>query len=121
MPAVAEPFRCGRMPRPEIFMDYIGDGMGALPWAYKVIDILDGMSQGFTTPYILFYPVVSRDHMPFPLNQYVSGVQGRDFFEEARAWRGNLVIAKYSDMKYSAMTNASMADFPIVKNWLKTH
>lgn len=33
---VAEPFRCGRMPHPEVFMDYIAEGLGPQSWAYRV-------------------------------------------------------------------------------------
>ncbi|GJE84761.1 hypothetical protein PsYK624_008370 [Phanerochaete sordida] len=120
VPAVAEPFRCGRMPHPEVFMDYIAEGLGAQSWAYKVVDILDGMTKKFPTPYIIFYPTVSRDGMAFPVNKFIREVQGREFLE-AKAWRGNVVVAKYRDLDYSDMTNASMADFPIVKNWLQTH
>ena len=87
----------------------------------QVIDILDGMTKKFSSPYIVFYPTVSRDGMPFPVNKYIREVQGRDFFQEAKAWRGNIVIAKYRDLEYSGMISASMADFPIVKNWLQTH
>ena len=34
MGPVAEPFRCGRMPHPEVFMDYIAEGRET--WAYRV-------------------------------------------------------------------------------------
>jgi hypothetical protein len=34
--APAEPFRCARMPHPEVFMDYIAEGGGAQSWAYRV-------------------------------------------------------------------------------------
>ena len=38
-----------------------------------------------STPYIVFYPTVSRDSMPFPVDKYICEVQGRDFFQEAKA------------------------------------
>lgn len=78
------------------------------------------MLQKFATPYIVFYPVVSRDGMPFPVNKCIREIEG-DRFVEANAWRGNLVVAKYKDTKYSTMIDASMADFPIIKNYLSTH
>ena len=78
------------------------------------------MIKKFATPYIVFYPVVSRDGMPFPVNKCIREIQGQ-VFAERRAWRGNLVVAKYRDTEYSAMTVASMADFPIIKNYLSTH
>ena len=86
----------------------------------QLIEALDGMIKKFSTPYILFYPVISRDGMPFPVNKCIREIQGQTY-EEARAWRGNLVVAKYRDADYSAMIDASMADFPIIKNYLSTH
>lgn len=80
------------------------------------------MLKKFSTPYILFYPVISRDGMPFPVNKCIREIQLQaQTYDEARAWRGNLVIAKYRDADYSAMIDASMADFPIIKNYLSTH
>ncbi|GJE91678.1 hypothetical protein PsYK624_078280 [Phanerochaete sordida] len=120
VPTIAEPFRCGKTPHPEIFMEFLADGAG-ISWAYRVIDRLCGMNQGFAKPYILYYGAVSRDGMSFPVNRYCHGLQGADFFQRDRAWRGNLVIVKYADPEYSAMMNISIADFPIVKNYLQTH
>ena len=78
------------------------------------------MTKKFSTPYIIFYPAVSRDGMPFPINKFIREAQGR-FYKEAAAWRGNIVVVKYRDAHFSAMTNISMADFPIIKNYLSTH
>ena len=78
------------------------------------------MIKKFQTPYILFYPVVSRDGMPFPVNKCIREIQGQAY-DEARAWRGNIVVAKYRDTDFSAMIVASMADFPIIKTYLSTH
>ena len=86
----------------------------------QLVEALDGMITTFLHPYIIFYPVVSRDGMPFPVNRGVREIQSGQF-DEARAWRGNLVVAKYRDAKYSAMIDASIADFPIIKNYLYTH
>jgi hypothetical protein len=58
--------------------------------------------------------------MPFQINKSVRDIQGRAFKEE-HAWRGNIVIAKYCDNPFSSMIDASMADFPILKNYLLTH
>ena len=91
-----------------------------LPLPLQLIEALDGMLKKFPTPYIVFYPVVSRDGMPFPVNKCIREIQS-DRFDEARAWRGNLVVAKYKDVNYSGMMDASMADFPIIKNYLSTH
>lgn len=84
------------------------------------MEALIGMNKKFSTPYIIFYPTVSRDGMPFPINKCVREIQETNF-NEAAAWRGNILVAKYRDQDYSAMMDASMADFPIVKNYLATH
>lgn len=86
----------------------------------QIIDMLDGMTKKFDKPYIVFYPTVSRDGMPFPINKFVRDTQGRHY-QESRAWRGNLLVAKYQDAQFSSMMDASIADFPLIKNWLTTH
>lgn len=35
-----EPLRCGRMPHPEVFMDYIAEGLGPQSWNYRVRSLL---------------------------------------------------------------------------------
>ena len=77
------------------------------------------MNKGFDEPYIIFFPSVSRDNIPFPVNKFVKELQG-SLFSERGAWRGNLVIAKYKK-QYSEMKPASMADFPLIKNYLSNH
>jgi hypothetical protein len=84
------------------------------------VEALDGMNRKFANPYIIFFPFVSRDGMPFPINKCVREIQGRSFTEEA-CWRGNLVIAKYRGSTWTSFIDASMADFPILKNYLMTH
>jgi hypothetical protein len=86
----------------------------------KLVEALDCMTKKFATPYIIFYPSLSRDGMSFPVNRFVRETQAR-LYKEPEAWRGNLVVVKYKDAQYSAMTNISMADFPILKNYLSTH
>jgi len=117
----AEPYRCMKMPHPEIYMDYIAEGLGPGAWQYHTVEALDGMNKKFASPYIIFFPTLSRDGMPFPVNKIVREIQGSGTFNEETAWRGNLVVAKYGDTSYSAMVDASMADFPILKNYLTTH
>jgi len=112
-----EPFRCGRMPHPEMYMDYIAEGLGPRSWRFQVIELLEGMTKSFSTPYVVFYPTVSRDGMPFPVNKCIREIQG-DNYQESKAWRGNLIVAKFRDQEYAGLMDASMADFPIVKNWL---
>ena len=58
--------------------------------------------------------------MPFSVNKCIREIQGQ-MIVEARAWRGNLVVAKYRDTDYSAIIDASTADYPIIKNYLSTH
>ena len=82
--------------------------------------MLDGMNKKFANPYVIFYPVVSRDGMPFPINKCLKEIQGPNYREHL-AWRGNLVIAKYRDEQLSALMDATMADFPLLKNYLSNH
>jgi hypothetical protein len=77
------------------------------------------MSKKFANPYILFYPTVSRDRMPPPLNKVVQAIQGQTS-EKGRVWRGNIVIAKYSEDPLTSMIDTSMSDFPILKNFFLT-
>jgi hypothetical protein len=87
------------------------------------------MNKKFANPYIIYYPVVSRDGMPFPVNRTVRDIQeelnkgpgGRRMLHEDQLWRGNLVAAKFADNHFVQMMDASMADFPILKNFLATH
>jgi hypothetical protein len=78
------------------------------------------MSRKFPTPYVIFYPVLSRDGMPFPVNKCLKEIQGPNF-RELLAWRGNLIIVKCRDEQLSAFMDTSMADFPILKNYLFKH
>ena len=78
------------------------------------------MNRKFTNPYIVFYPTVSRDGMPFPTNKCIREIQGRAYKEEI-SWRGNIVVAKYRDSPFTSLMDATMADFPILKNFLLTH
>ncbi|KAJ7783416.1 hypothetical protein B0H14DRAFT_3507120 [Mycena olivaceomarginata] len=112
-----------RMPHPEAHMDFIAESSGlggAKPWKYFIVDSLDMMNKKFTNPYIVYYPAVSRDGMPFPLTS-IRDIQGSDF-NERFAWRGNIIIGKFRDhdQPFTSMMDASMADFPILKNFIRT-
>ncbi|KAF9779549.1 hypothetical protein BJ322DRAFT_363170 [Thelephora terrestris] len=109
-----------RVPHPEMYMDFIPEGVGSRVWRSHVIDMLDGMNKKFENPYVIYYPVLSRDGMPFPVNEFLKKEQGASF-RETHAWRGNLVVAKYRDERHSTPMNATMADFPLLKNYLITH
>ncbi|KAF9452000.1 hypothetical protein P691DRAFT_722734 [Macrolepiota fuliginosa MF-IS2] len=109
-----------RIPHPEVYMDYIAEKYGPRAWRYQLIESLDGMNKKFTSPYVVFYPTVSRDGMPFPINKCIRDLQGAAFQEEV-AWRGNIVVGKYQGHPFSNLVNASMADYPIVKNYFMTH
>ncbi|KAJ7179520.1 hypothetical protein C8R46DRAFT_643011 [Mycena filopes] len=110
-----------RMPHPEAHMDFIAEATGlGKPWKYFIVDALDGMSKKFAHPYIVYYPVVSRDGMPFPINKSIRDIQSTEF-NEKYAWRGNIIIGKFSDhdAPFSSMMNMSMADFPLLKNFIR--
>lgn len=96
-----------------------------LGYSIKFVEALEMMNKKFANPYIIYYPVVSRDGMPFPANRTVRDIQeemnkGRRLGED-QLWRGNLVVAKFADDRFTQMMDASMADFPILKNFLGTH
>ncbi|KAF7436280.1 hypothetical protein PC9H_003109 [Pleurotus ostreatus] len=59
-----------RMPHPEEFMDYIAKDLGLRAWKYQLVEALDGMNRKFTNPYIIFYPTVSNDGLPFPIKNF---------------------------------------------------
>ncbi|KAG6332121.1 hypothetical protein ID866_6966 [Astraeus odoratus] len=109
-----------RVPHPEVYMDYIAEGLGHRAWKYHLVEALDYMNKKFTHPYVVFYPVISRDGMPFPINKCIREIQGR-FFREECAWRGNIIVAKYRESPFSSMVNGSIADFPILRNYFMTH
>ncbi|KAF8076013.1 hypothetical protein FPV67DRAFT_1664326 [Lyophyllum atratum] len=99
---------------------WVAEGLGSRAWKYHLVEALDGMNRKFTNPYVIFYPTVSRDGMPFPVNKSIREIQGRAYKEET-SWRGNIVVAKYRDNPFSSMIDASMADFAILRNYLLTH
>ncbi|KAJ3802656.1 hypothetical protein GGU11DRAFT_521654 [Lentinula aff. detonsa] len=109
-----------RMPHPEVHMDYIDENLGSRAWKYQLVEALDGMNRKFACPYIIFYPVISRDGMPFPINKAIKDMQGQAYNEE-HAWRGHIVVGKYRDNPFTSMMDISMADFPILKNYLEMH
>jgi|SRR5712672_357680 len=83
------------------------------------------MNQKFVNPYIIYYPVISRNDTPFPVNRTVRKMQeevspGRPLREDL-LWCGDLVVAKFADPHFTQMMGASTADYPILKNFLATH
>ena len=88
----------------------------------QMLESLEGMTRPFPNPYIIFYPVLPRPGTTLPINKTIREIQGRSF-SEYDAWRGNVVIAKFrgggSD-PFANLMDISMADFPILKNYLST-
>jgi hypothetical protein len=91
----------------------------------QFVEALDMMNKKFANPYMIYYPVISRDGMPFSLNRTVQDIQEEvnkgQRVSEDQLWRGNLVAAKFADDRFTQMMDASIADFPILKNFLGTH
>ncbi|KAJ7177289.1 hypothetical protein C8R43DRAFT_1118290 [Mycena crocata] len=110
-----------RMPHPEPHMDFVEE---ASEWKYLVISALDGMNKSPNHSYILFYPTISRDGMPFLVNEWVRGIQGRSP-SEASTWRGSVLIAKTrhhnNNHPFTSLMDVSMADFPILKNFMASN
>lgn len=87
------------------------------------MDSLDGMTRTFANPYIIFYPVIPRIGDSFPVNRTIRDIQGGNFNED-RAWRGNIVVAKYRSGgvdPFLSMIDISMADFPLLRNYFLNH
>jgi hypothetical protein len=110
------------VPHPEIHMEYIAvaETIGGPAHQALRVDALDFMTTKLTRPYTIFYPVIARDGMPFPINKCVREIQqGRGLI--GNQWRGDLVVAAYSDATYTALVPAKMSDFPIIKNFFMTN
>ena len=43
------------------------------------VEALDCMTKKFATPYIIFYPIISRDGLQFPVNKLVCNIHSRLF------------------------------------------
>jgi hypothetical protein len=86
----------------------------------QLVETLEGMNKTFAYPYIIFFPTVSRDGMPFPINKCILEIQG-SAFSERTAWRGNLVIAKYHDHPWNSLLDMNMADYPLLRNYFMAH
>ncbi|KAJ7513016.1 hypothetical protein B0H11DRAFT_2213554 [Mycena galericulata] len=86
-----------------------------------IVNSLEGMSKMFTHPYLVYYPLISRDGSPFPINQNIRDIQGPQY-ESHCAWKGDIIVGKCEERNkpFATMTDASMADFPIVKNFFRT-
>ncbi|KAJ7477887.1 hypothetical protein B0H11DRAFT_1726079, partial [Mycena galericulata] len=112
-----------RMPHPEVHMAFVKETSDrpseARPWNYLMVDSLKEMREKFTRPYILFYPLISRDGHPFPINASIRAIQGQLFREET-AWRGDIVVAKVEDgdKPFASLVDISAADFAILQNFL---
>jgi len=78
------------------------------------------MNKKFANPYIIYYPVISHDGMPHPVNRTLRDIQ-EEVNSPEQLWRGNLVAAKLTDDHFTQMIDASVAHFPILKNFLGTH
>jgi len=107
--------RCITSPSKDFYVTHI-----YFPPDWQLIESLVGMNKKFSSPYIVFFPTVSRDGMPFSINKCIRDLQGAAFREEM-AWRGNIIAGKYTEHPFSSLTNASMADYPIIKNYFMTH
>ncbi|KAJ7603608.1 hypothetical protein DFH06DRAFT_1350066 [Mycena polygramma] len=113
------------MPHPEAHMnDVLPTPSAQRPWGYFIIDSLDMMTAKLTRPYIVYYPTASCDGMLFPVNKTVQDIQGANLRDPDRqAWRGDILVGKINNREcpFSSMLDASMADYPIIKNYMMTH
>ncbi|KAJ7442235.1 hypothetical protein B0H11DRAFT_1663868, partial [Mycena galericulata] len=84
-----------------------------------IVCSLEGMTKRFAHPYVVYYPLKSREGLPFSINENIRGIQGSRF-QSHLAWKGDIIVGKCMDQSepFSSMTSVSMADFPILKNFL---
>ncbi|KAJ7157044.1 hypothetical protein C8R43DRAFT_883500 [Mycena crocata] len=103
------------MLHPEAHMDLVGI---LLSLTAQIVDALEEMNQKFTRPYLVLYPTISCDGFPFPVNDSIRSIQGRRY-DKQFAWRGDIIVAKYSEhgRPFASLTDASIADFPILRNF----
>lgn len=88
--------------------------------AFQLVNALEGMTKNFEKPYIIFYPLADRSGKAMPINEAIRNIQGKNY-SESIMWRGDIVIAKFRGGvgdPFSSLINISMADFPILKNYL---
>lgn len=76
-----------------------------------------------TTPphsYLIFYPARQRSGAAPPVNTCIAEIQGRGYRED-KAWRGDVVVAKYRNVESGDIVSCSASDFPLVKNYFALH
>ncbi|KAA1475952.1 hypothetical protein DENSPDRAFT_861002 [Dentipellis sp. KUC8613] len=108
-----------QIPHPEVYMEHVAQDHQR-PWGHQPVEALDGMNKRFTEPYMVFYPTISRDGLPFPVNLSIREIQG-NAFKKHMCWCGDIIIAKYQSSRFTVMKNMTMADYPLLKNWLAMH
>ena len=78
------------------------------------------MTKNFEKPYIIFYPLADRAGKPMPANEAIRNIQGNNY-SGTTEWKGDIIIAKFRGGvgdPFSSIIDISMADFPILKNYL---
>ncbi|EMD30843.1 hypothetical protein CERSUDRAFT_26886, partial [Gelatoporia subvermispora B] len=108
------------MPFPEVLLPYINMQLRQHAWNWVDITRLSEMTEDLPYGFIAFYGKASKDGHAFPLNQNIQSIQ-QNKFNKASAWRGDIIVAKYTDAKFSNMQHISMADWPVLKNFFQTH
>nr|GAT46229.1 predicted protein [Mycena chlorophos] len=111
-----------RMPHPEVHMDSIAPVVaGGRAWDYHIYESLEGVSRHLSQPYIFFFPILSQDGLPFPVNGSIRDIQGHGFTEH-NAWRGNIVVGKFTDRNapFESFMDAGLADLSIIRNLIRS-
>jgi len=108
-----------RMPQPQVHMNYIATNTLDRVWDSRVITHIP-YARIFQHPYVVFFPVLSQSGAPFPVNQNLCEIQGKNY-KESDPWMGDIVVAKYWDHAYGTLMDCAMADYPLIKNWFLYH
>ncbi|KAA1479883.1 hypothetical protein DENSPDRAFT_750668, partial [Dentipellis sp. KUC8613] len=90
------------------------------PQSFQVFDHLDYMTQRFRCPYVIFYPILSCDGLNFDINRTIAEIKGSRYVED-KAWRGDIVVVKYTDHTLDTLDNISISDYAILRNYFRTH
>jgi len=79
---------------------------------------------------VVFFPIISSSGAPFPINLTIKDIQDQRFRETSEymptfsvcrctdapkdAWRGDIVVGKYSDHAFGRIMNCAMSDYPMI-------
>ena len=94
-------------------MEGLGSPTDRNPWMCGDINHIPGEKELPICPYQIFYPVISATGQPFPINLSIQLAQGRAF-EEASAWRGDIIVIKHLGDPQRQIVDADYKDIGVL-------